>query len=185
MSEEHPNQRRLQGSEYVDDTGAADPALTSALERYAAGPGGYPEVLAALAGARLLVPVVAVLGDVEVGDDGLARDKTSDMAAVLLTGGDGRMALVAFTCTASLTAWDTDARPVPVAAPLAAATAIQEGAAALVLDVAGPTSFALEGEDLHRIANGWRPVRLPDGAWGWLGSADRASADSDTGEQLG
>ncbi|GAB3864753.1 hypothetical protein GCM10028801_34270 [Nocardioides maradonensis] len=183
MTDEHPNQRRLQGSEYVDDTGAADPALTAALQAYAAGPAAYPEVLAALVEARLLVPVVAVLGEVEVGDDGLARDKTSDMAAVLLTGADGRMALIAFTDTASLTAWNPEARPVPVAAPLAAATAVQEGAAALVVDVAGPVQLALEGDDLHRIAAGWRPVRLPDGAWGWLGVAD-PTEDSADGEQL-
>lgn len=184
MTDEHPNQRRLQGSEYVDDAGAADPALTAALQAYAAEPAtGYPAVLAALADARLLVPVVAVLGEVEVGDDGLARDKTSDMAAVLLTGADGRLALIAFTDTASLTAWDPQARPVPVAAHLAAATAVQEGAAALVVDVAGPVQLALEGDDLHRIASGWRPVRLPDGGWGWLGVAD-ASQDSADGEQL-
>ena len=172
MSGEHPNQRRLQGSEYVDDAGAADPALLSALREYAGSPAAYPAVLAALAGARLLVPVVAVLGEVEVGEDGLARDKTSDMAAVLLTGADGRMALLAFTSTATLAGWDPQARPVPVAAPLVAATAVQEGAAALVVDVAGPQQLVVEGEDLHRIAAGWRPVRLPDGGWGWLGVAD-------------
>jgi hypothetical protein len=181
VSEEHPNQRRLQGSEYVDDTGAADPALLTALQQYAGDPAAYPAVLAALADGRLLVPVVAVLGDVEVGDDGLARDKTSDMAAVLLTGADGRMALLAFTSTDSLTSWQADARPVPVPAHLAAQTAIQEGAAALVVDLAGPTRFVVDGDDLHRLASGWRPVRLPDGQWAWLGAA---ADDSDAGEHL-
>lgn len=169
---ERPDARRLQGSDYVDDTGAVDPALHAALTAWAAGDGPRPAVLAALVEARLLVPVVAVLGEVEVGDDGLARDKSSDMAAVLLTGADGRMALIAFTALTTLTAWDPAARPVPVAAPLAAATAIQEGAAALVIDVAGPQRFVLDGDDLHRIASGWRPVRLDDGGWGWLGRND-------------
>ena len=182
MSEEHPNQRLLQGSEYVDDTGVADPALNTALQQYAADPAAYPAVLAALAGARVLVPVVAVLGEVEVGDDGLARDKTSDMAAVLLTGADGRMALLAFTSTDTLRTWQADARPVPVAAHLAAQTAVQEGAAALVIDLAGPTRFVVEGDDVHRLASGWRPVRLPDGQWAWLGASD---ADSEPEEHLG
>ena len=176
---EHPNQRRLQGSEYVDDTGAVDPGLAAALEQYDGGAPAYPRVLAALTGARLLVPVVAVLGEVEVGEDGLARDKTSDMAAVLLTGADGRMALLAFTSTDTLARWDPQARPVPVAAHLAAATAVQEGAHAVVVDVAGPATFVVEGEDLHRVARGWRPVRLADGGWGWL-----TSADSQEREQL-
>jgi hypothetical protein len=77
---------------------------------------------------------------------------------------------MAFTSTATLTAWDPEARPVPVAAQLAAATAVQEGADALLLDVAGPARFVVEGDDLRRLAAGWRPVRLGDGGWGWLGS---------------
>src|SRR5690606_40027191 len=104
-------------------------------------------------------------------EDGLARDKSSDMAAVLLTGADGRLALLAFTDLGALTAWRSDARPVPVAAHLAAATAVQEGADALVIDVAGPHRCVLSGDDLHRIAAQWRPVRLDDGGRGWLGPA--------------
>ncbi|TYL45130.1 SseB family protein [Nocardioides sp. BGMRC 2183] len=187
MSEPRADERRLQGSEYVDDDGSADPVLARALQAHAAGAAEYPEVLAGLATARILVPVVAVLGEVEYDDAGLARDKSSDMAAVLLTGADGRTALLGFTATAALAAWDPDARPVPVAAPLAAATAVQEGAAALVIDVAGPARFVLEGEDLHRVAAGWKPVRLDDGGWGWLGRAPGAAEgvhdDSDDGEQ--
>lgn len=177
---ERPDARRLQGSEYVDDDGSADPALGAALAAHASGRASYAEALAALPAARLLVPVVAVLGEVEIGEDGLARDKSSDMAAVLLTGADGRLALLAFTDLAALTAWDPQARPVPVAAPLAAATAVQEGAAALVLDVAGPHRLVVADDDLQRIAAGWRPVRLDDGGWGWLGAADSAA-----GEQIG
>lgn len=169
---ERPDARRLQGSAYVDDDGTADGALAEALTAYDAGEASYPEVLAALAPARLLVPVVAVLGEVEVGEDGLARDKSSDMAAVLLTGADGRLALLAFTDLGALAAWDPQARPVPVAAHLAAATAVQEGAHALVVDVAGPHTFVLADDDLHRVASGWTPVRLDDGDWAWLGTAD-------------
>jgi len=167
--------RRLQGSVYVDDDGAADTALCAALEAYDAGAAPYPAVLAALATARLLVPVVALLGETGEGATGadgtaLVTDKSSDMAAVLLTGSDGRIALLAFTDLATLAAWDPAARPVPVPAHLAAATAVQEGADALVVDVAGPRRFVVSGDDLHRIASGWQPVRLDDGGWGWLGS---------------
>ncbi len=173
-----PEGRRLQGSEYVDDTGAADPALAAALARPADDPDRYPERLAALAGARVLVPVVAVLGEVEYDERGLAKDKSSDMAAVLLTGRDGRRALLAFSSTQTLQQWDREARPVPVAAALAAATAVQEGADALLVDVAGPHSWAVEDTDLHRIAAGWRPVRLADGGWAWMG-ADPADSAGD------
>jgi hypothetical protein len=147
--------RRLVGSDYPQDTGEAEPALTAALSAYAAGTADQVAALAALQGARVLVPVVAVLGEVELDDAGLAHDKTSDMAAVLLTGADGRLALLAFTSTASMAAWDPTARPVPVPARLAAQTAVQEGAAALVVDVAGPVPLAVETADLRGLAAGW------------------------------
>lgn len=171
-----PNARRLEGSAYVDDDGRADPALAAVLREYDAGTAPYPAVIATLASSRLIVPVIALLGETgegAVGADGtaLVTDKSSDMAAVLLTGADGRLALLAFTGLEALARWDPQARPVPVAAPLAAATAVQEGAAAVVVDVAGPHAFALADDDLQRVASGWRPVQLDDGGWGWLGAA--------------
>ena len=162
------NARRLLGSEFPDDQGDDDPRLRSALTAYAAASDPQerrsllPVCLEALQGARLLVPVVAVLGEVEVGEDGLARDKSSDMAAVLLTGRDGRTALLSFTHTASMQAWDPEARPVPVRAQLAAQAAMQEGAAALLVDVAGPARLVVEGVDLEGLARGWRLARVGD-----------------------
>ena len=185
---ERPDARRLQGSSYVDDDGSADPALATALRAHDDGSVPWPQVVAALTDARLLVPVVAVLGEVETGADGLARDKSSDMAAVLLTGADGRLALLAFSDSAALQRWDPQARPVPVAAHLAAATAVQEGAAALVVDVAGPHPFVLADDDLYRFAAQWRPVRLDEaagGGWGWLGVPQHDEGDDSAGrEQL-
>ena len=136
-------------------TAPRDPALERGAGRLAAGDrGSYADVLAALQQARLLVPVVAVLGEVEYDDAGLAHDKTSDMATVLLQGADGRLALLAFTGTATLTRLGPEARPVPVAAALAARSALQDGAAALVVDLAGPVRFVVEGEDLRGLADG-------------------------------
>lgn len=160
------NDRRLLGSEFPDDQGDDDPRLRAALTAYAAAREPherralFPACLEALGVSRLLVPVVAVLGEVEVGDDGLARDKSSDMAAVLLTGRDGRTALLSFTHTAAMQAWDPEARPVPVRAQLAAQAALQEGAAALLVDVAGPTRLVVEGVDLEGLARGWRLARV-------------------------
>ncbi|WP_345272465.1 SseB family protein [Nocardioides nanhaiensis] len=166
-------ERLLQGSPYTDDDGSPDVGLARALAALAADPDALElkaAALGALATARLLVPVVAVLGEVEVGPDGLARDKSSDMATVLLTGADGRTALLAFSGTATLQQWRADARPVPVAAQLAAQTALQEGAAAIVLDVAGPTRLVLEGADLQAVAAGARLVRVGE-ELAWIGSA--------------
>ena len=144
---------------FAGDDGAAPPGLVTALAGWAAGRASYAEALAALARSRLLVPVVAVLGEVEHDEAGLAHDKTSDMATVLLQGADGRLALLAFTGTEALRAWNPDGRPVPVATPLAARSALQDGAAAVVVDVAGPVRFVVEGADLERLAEGWTLAR--------------------------
>jgi hypothetical protein len=161
------NQRLLQGSEYPDDTGEATPVLAAALAGYADDETRYPDVLAALGASRLLVPVVAVLGEVEVDDDGLARDKSSDMATVLLRGADGRTALLAFSSAETLAAWNPEGRPVPVPTRTAALSALQEGAEALLIDVAGPVTVAVEGEDLSALAAGWRLARLGERV-GWV-----------------
>ena len=149
---------------FAGDHGEPGAALTAALAAYAGGTGSQVDALAAVRSSRLLVPVVAVLGEVEVDDqdpdhDG-AHDKTSDMATVLLQGADGRMALLAFSGTPALQAWDPQARPVPVTARTAAQAALQDGAAAIVVDVAGPATFVVEGQDLEGLARGWTLARV-------------------------
>lgn len=164
MSEER--RRDILAPAYPDDTGAADERLAEVLARFARREATYADALAVLIESRLLVPVVAVLGEVEYDEAGLAHDKTSDMATVLIQGADGRLALLAFTGTASLAAWNPDGRPVPVTAAVAAQAALQDGAAALVVDIAGPTRFVVEGEDLEGLARGWALVRVGGGtAW--------------------
>jgi hypothetical protein len=153
--------RDLAAPAFPGDDGSAPPSVAAALAAYDADPAtGHPAALAELQDSRLLVPVVATLGDVEHDADGLAHDKSSDMAAVLLTGADGRLALLAFTGLDALRRWDPTARPVPVAAALAARAAVQDDAAALVVDVAGPVTYVVEGEDLHGLAAGWTVTRV-------------------------
>ncbi len=159
---------------FAGDDGSVDPAVAAALAAYADRPevaAQHHATLAALQDSRLLVPVVAVLGEVEYDERGLAHDKSSDMAAVLLTGRDGRTALVAFTGTSGLNAWNPEARPVPVPARQAAQAALQDEAAALLIDVAGPVRFVIEGQDLTALATGERLVPLPGDRWGWVAPA--------------
>lgn len=158
-------------SSFPDDDGTISPALQTALTEYAAHPATSASVIQALAPSRLLVPVVAVLGEVEYDERGLAHDKSSDMATVLITGADGRQALLAFTSTDALERWNPEARPVPVPAAVAAQSAVQEKAAALVLDIAGPVTFVLEGQDLEAFAAGWTLARVGERT-GWIRPAD-------------
>ena len=177
--------RDLPDPGFAGDDGASPPALTAALTGYEADPaGGHAEALAVLQHQRLLVPVVAVLGttagqDSQNSQDGQDREggqvgqrdddgeKTSDMATVLTRGRDGRTALLAFTGSEAMRRWDPAARPVPVPAGTAAAAAVQDGATAMVVDVAGPVMFVVETEDLHELAQGSVLVRV-SGRYGWV-----------------
>ncbi|MEV0412317.1 SseB family protein [Streptomyces sp. NPDC050448] len=139
---------------FSDDDGSADPRLSAALAAWSADRAKEPEVLAALKGARLLVPVVAVLGEVETDPEtGLKREKTSDMAVPTLRAGD-RRALPAFTSIASLALWDPAARPVAVPLHQALAAAAHEKADTVVLDLAGPVTYQLTGPALLALAEG-------------------------------
>ncbi len=168
-------ERRIPDPGFAGDDGAAAPELAAALVAWRADPSAYAEAVAALRDARLLVPVAAVLGEGAHHERGLAREKTSDMATVLLQGADGRLALLAFTGIAALTAWDPEARPVPVTASVAAQSALQDGAAALVVDVAGPVPFVVEGDDLRGLAEGWELARVGDQT-AWIRPAGESSA---------
>jgi hypothetical protein len=159
------------------DRGDPDPRVTAALNAFAAGQGSEHAALLALAATRLLVPVVAVLAEAEQTESGslsrpggpgpddvatpsrLRTGKVSEMALPTLVGRDGRHAVLAFTCLQSLAWWRPDARPVP--AP--AGRVWQAGAAeagAVVVDVAGPVPFAVDGARLAALAAG-RPPPLP------------------------
>ncbi|MEU3748787.1 MULTISPECIES: SseB family protein [Streptomyces] len=138
---------------FSDDDGTADPRLAAALAAWAEDRTAHGPVLEALKGARLLVPVVAVLGEVETDENGLRREKTSDMAVPTLTAGD-RRALPAFTSLASLALWDPEARPVAVPLHQALQAAAHEKADTVVLDLAGPVPYQLTGPALLALAEG-------------------------------
>ncbi|MDF2259581.1 SseB family protein [Streptantibioticus ferralitis] len=161
---------------FSDDDGTADPRLAAALAAYADDRAAEPDVLAALVGARLLVPVVALLGEVETDAEGAAdgaaarsasveggggrragglrREKTSDMAVPTIQAPGGRKALPAFSSVESLARWRADARPVAVPLPQALQALAHEQADTLLIDMAGPVPYALSGPALHALASG-------------------------------
>lgn len=123
----------LAPQQFPGDDGSADPTLLAALDA-----GDVRAVVAALATARVLVPVVAVLGESgESSLTGLATDKSADMALVTLAAPDGRQVLPVFSSIAVLQAWDARARPVPVHARRAALSAVDDGCELLVVDPGG------------------------------------------------
>jgi hypothetical protein len=146
------------GQQFRDDDGAADPRVQAALAAYHAGQGSEQDALTALAAARLLVPVVAVLADGPAGqgDRATEGDKNSEMALPTLIGQDGRPAVLAFTGLGPLARWRPNARPVPAEADRVWRAAVADGCA-VVIDVAGPVPLAVEGARLAALAAG-QPV---------------------------
>ncbi len=133
---------------FAGDDGRADPRWEPAY----ADPASVEALLRS--GVRLLVPIVAVLDDV---DAQTGADKSSHMASVSLVQSDGRRGLLAFTGIEALARWDPTARPVPVTSHQVAAAALEEGADGVLVDIAGPVRFAIDGEFLAELARGVSP----------------------------
>jgi hypothetical protein len=126
-------------SPFPGDDGSAPAPLAEALRAHRAGEDPHRRALvAALADSRVLVPIMAVATETGTTAHGLTGDNGADMAMVSITAPDGTTVLPLFTSVAQLSAWRSDARPVPVVAPQAAQAAVQEGCTALLLDPANP-----------------------------------------------
>lgn len=148
------HERDLATPAFPDDDGLVDSLLVGAL-------GDDVAVLQSVGAARVFVPIIPLLGEVPA-----EGDKNADMAAVLMTGTDGRTALLAFSSVQTMAAWDPQARPVPVTGQDAARATLAEGASALLLDLGSPSFSVIETTDVEHLAAGHQLVRTPAGtAW--------------------
>lgn len=150
---------------FAGDTGAPDPALRAILADAESGGSAYPRAVAALCTSRLLLPIVAT-GD-EAGD-GPDPHRHAAMAAVLLESAAGERGVVVFTGVDLFSAWRPDARPVPCTLDDVAATAVETGSAAILVDINGSAPLVIEGDLIAQLAAGRRLVELDDGGFGWL-----------------
>jgi SseB protein N-terminal domain len=168
------------GPRFAGDDGAADPRIAAILAAYGAGQESEPAVLTALAGSRLLVPLVeapaeatrvtetagatGATGACATGaahDDGCDHRAARELAFPTLIGRDGRPALLAFTSLAALMSWRPEARPVPTPAEQVWGTAVGDSCA-VVIDVAGPVPIAVDGARLAALAAGAPPPAPQD-----------------------
>lgn len=147
-------------SRFAGDDGGVPAALAAALTAFERDAGALVGVVAALAGTRVLVPVLAELEASEVTAEGLQVDKEASAGVVALRTADGRAALPVFSGSAAMSAWRADARPMPAEGPRAALAALAEGWELLVLDPAGPVTAVVPRPAVHALATGadWRPA---------------------------
>ena len=118
-------------------------------------------VLEALRGTRLLIPLVAELGDSSVGVHGQRVDKSADLAIVAVSTPDGKTAIPAFSSVSEMTKWNSTARPVPVPAVKAALAAASDGHERLVIDPAS-RALVVRRPALAALAQeqAWTPAHL-------------------------
>jgi hypothetical protein len=167
-------------SAFAGDDGTADPGVAAALAALGDGTGGLGGVVAALAGTRVLVPVLAeleVADTVEVGGHAHTVDKEASAGIVALQAPDGRTALPVFSSVAAMTAWRPEARPVPTEVVRAALSAVSEGWELLVLDAGGPVTALLPRPAVWALAQQqpWRPAVADDGSGPAVDPAVRAA----------
>lgn len=152
--------RQFDANRFSGDSGEAPERLIEALARFRAGELDKATVLDALREARLLVPLVAHAGETGIDEHGRVIDKTQELSLVSVEGPDGRTVLPAFSSTAAMASWKSDARPIPVDARRVALAAASEGTPIVVLDPTSPTEFALRRAMIRSVAEGtkWIPA---------------------------
>jgi len=153
--------RSFQPNPHAADDGRAPEALAGAIRRFRAGDGGQGEVVAEFGRARLLIPLLAELGDgaTEVGAHGLAVDKSQELSIVTVQGPDGRRVLPVFASVDAMAAWNPSARPVPADGVRVALAAADDGTDLVVLDPGSPSEFVLRRPAVWAVAQSqaWSP----------------------------
>jgi hypothetical protein len=153
--------RSFEPNPHATDDGSAPDALVAALRRFRSGDGGQGDVVAAFARSRLLIPLLAELGDAgaDVGAHGLAVDKSQELSIVTVEGPDGRRVLPVFSSVEAMSQWNPLARPVPADGVRVALAAADDGTDLVVLDPGSESEFVLRRPAVWAVAQSlpWHP----------------------------
>jgi hypothetical protein len=154
--------RHFEPNPSAGDDGSAPPALLAAIAEFRSGATDQTGVVEAFRASRLLIPLLAELGESGVGPDGRRVDKSQELSIVTVGGPDGRTVLPVFSSVDAMNAWNPSARPVPAVGPRVALAAAGEGTDLVVLDPTSETEFALRRPALWAIAQerDWTPSFL-------------------------
>lgn len=151
--------RSFEPSAASSDDGSAPPRLLEAIRRFRVRELGEAEVVDEVRHSRLLIPLVAQLGEAGTAPSGHLVDKSQELSIVTVTGPDGRAVLPAFTSVAAMAQWNPSARPIPAEGPRVALAAAGEGTDLVVIDPTSATEFAIRRPALWAVAQAepWQP----------------------------
>lgn len=152
--------RSFEANPFADDDGTTPADVASAFAAFASGRADEAMVVDALRESRVLIPLIAELGEAGENDAGVVVDKSADLSIVTVAGPDGRTVLPVFTSTEAMRAWNPTARPVPSVFRNAALAAADERTDLVIVDPGSDNEFGLRRPAVWAVAQGeaWIPA---------------------------
>lgn len=151
--------RSFDQNAFADDDGKASAELIEAITRFRAGDVGPEFVVDQIRVSRLLVPLLANLGESEEGAHGHKVDKSAELSIVTVKSPDDQDSLVVFSSVESMTFWNKESRPVPTDAVRVTLAAASQMSTRVVLDPGSETEFVIRRPAIAKIAQSlpWLP----------------------------
>jgi hypothetical protein len=165
--------RELEENRFAGDDGSAPEEFIKAISGFRSGDLGQAAVVDALRVSRLLVPLLAQLGESEIGANGLKVDKSAELSIVTVKAPDDQDALVVFSSVAAMQRWNPSARPVPTDAIRVCLAAASQLSTRVVIDPGSETEFVIRRPAIARIAQSlvWQPAELNPAVRGVVGQS--------------
>jgi hypothetical protein len=151
--------RTFQDNPHAGDTGETPADVTESLTAWRAGTGTFTDLVAAFADNRFLIPLVTHAGDDFDVDNPVMEDKVQELSVITVAGPNGEKVIPAFTSVAAMSAWNSEARPIPIDAQRVALAAASEQTDRIVVNP-GTDSIVLRRPVVWSIAQG-NPYTAP------------------------
>ena len=152
--------RSFDENPFSQDDGKASPELVEAIAAFRAGKLGAEVVVDRIRVSRLLVPLLANLGESEIGAHGQKVDKSAELSIVTVKSPDDQDSLVVFSSVEAMNKWNKTSRPVPTDAIRVALAAASQMSTRIVLDPGSETEFVVRRPAIAKIAQSqpWLPA---------------------------
>ena len=151
--------RSFEQNSFADDDGKAPAELVAAIFALRSGEGTIEQVVDQIRVSRFLVPLIAQLGESEIGPHGQKVDKSAELSIVTVKSPDDQDSLVAFSSVEAMSRWNPSARPVPTDAVRLCLAAASQMSTRVVLDPGSETEFVVRRPAIAKIAQSlpWLP----------------------------
>lgn len=145
--------RTFHENPHAGDTGDTPADVAESLTAWRAGTGSFTGLVAAFGGSRFLIPLVTHAGDDFDVDNPVMEDKVQELSVITVAGPSGETVIPAFTSVAAMSAWNSEARPIPIEAQRVALAAASEQTDRIVVNP-GTDSIVLRRPVVWSIAQG-------------------------------